>query len=273
MSATVASEIAVRSVTDEECRFYFEHGWVKLAGLISEEDAGRLLAEAQRLAADDGEASKKAYAAQAKQFQSVTAPSEDSELFRALSYSTQLGSVAARLMSNAWAGQRQARRSFDAILVKTPSEAASSEGTRWHQDRPYFPFDRDGAMMMWMALVPMVPEMGTLRFLEGSHRAGAYGRFQHVDGGDALDTFPGLAKAFPQAPQEEMRPGDVTVHDALTLHSAGPNTTDRARWAATFGFIPADTLYTGQPHPNFDKLNMTLNEPLEHEKLPITGTP
>lgn len=267
--------IEVRPVTDEECAFHFEHGWVKLPGLISEESAGRLQAEAERLASADAAAQAKvtsrAYAAQAHQFKSVTAPSASSELFRALSYSPGLGQVAARLMSNPLTGPRKARRGFDAIMVKMPSVDTASEGTRWHQDRPYFPFDRDGSLMFWMALVPMTAAMGTLRFLDGSHRLGLFGRFQHVEGGDALETFPAVADRCPISPPLDMRPGDVTVHEALMFHSAGANETDRARWAVAQGYFPADTLYTGQPHPNFDKLDLVVNEPLDHPALPIVG--
>lgn len=272
---TEASAVHARSVTEEECAFYQEHGWVKLPGLISAETAERLQAEAERLASaeatGDLEAKGKAYSAQAHQFQSVVAPSESSDLFRSLSYSRALGLVAARLMSTPLTGPRKARRAFDSILVKLPSDTDASEGTRWHQDRAYFPFDRDGALMMWIALVPMTADMGTLRFVDGSHRLGLFGRHQHIEGGDALQAFPAVAEKYPLAPPLDMRPGDATVHDALTFHSAAANVTDRARWAVAQGYFPADTLYTGQPHGNFDKLGLTINEPLDHPELPIVG--
>ena len=53
------------------------------------------------------------------------------------------------------------------------------------------------------------------------------------------------------------------------IHSAPENTTPEPRWAYIIAFIPADTLYTGAAHHNFDGLELEINEPIRHPRFPI----
>jgi hypothetical protein len=262
--------IEVRSVTDEECAFFHEHGWVKLPGLVSADGAEQLRAECERLMAADDATTR--FATQASQFKPLRSPSKSSELFSALSYSRELGRNAARLMTNPLFGPRQALWNYDMVLAKQPAGSEESAGeTRWHQDHVYFPLDRDGSVMFWIALVPIAPEMGSMRFVDGSHRLGHFGRFQHVPDGDTLARYPGIAEHCPITSALDFNPGDATVHDNCTIHSAGANLTDRVRLACVQQFSPADALYTGSPYGLFDSLGLTINEPIDHPNFPNTG--
>jgi ectoine hydroxylase-related dioxygenase (phytanoyl-CoA dioxygenase family) len=268
------SVIDARAVTDDECAFYDEHGWVKLEGLFSEDAAAMMLAEAERIVGDAHGAEPEAAAQRVfDYFESFRAPSETSELFRAVAYSPGLGCVAARLMSTPLAGLRRARFKSDLVMVKMPEHTGAGR-TVWHQDDSYFPFDRGGALGIWVALVAMPPEMGTLRFIEGGHRMGSFGRNLHIAGRDTLEEYPGIAEHCTVSPPLDMRPGDATVHDVTMLHSAGSNSTDHPRWVYHAMYFPSDTLYTGLPyrdHRDYATLPLTVNEEFPDDHFPIVG--
>lgn len=52
----------------------------------------------------------------------------------------------------------------DQALLKEPGGGI----TPWHQDQQYWPLDTDDTITMWMPLVDVSPEMGTMRFASGS---------------------------------------------------------------------------------------------------------
>jgi hypothetical protein len=86
-----------------------------------------------------------------------------------------------------------------------------------------------------------------MRFLTGSHRADPLGRFgRRADGAeraeDVLDTYPEVSTRYPVSAPLNLRVGDVTVHDALTVHSAPENETDSIRWVYSIAWFPAETL-------------------------------
>ena len=276
--------IVAREITEEEHAFFYEHGWVKLPKLISEADANLLRSEAERLMLGEGElksnisrvgndADKGLRGHQMAQFHIYNEPSKSSEAFQRIFDSPSLGHVAARFLSNRITGPRKARRLGNTLFVKGRQSAAGSGSTGWHQDRPYFPFDRDSMVMLWLALAPVTPEMGSLRFIDRGHRLGMLGRYSHVESIDMVDAYPGTAEHCGISPPLELNAGDCTIHDALTPHSAGPNLTDAVRWGLAMTYFPADTLYTGAPHRSFDGLGLEINEPFDHPNFPVVGEP
>lgn len=140
---------------------------------------------------------------------------------------------------------------------KTFTKPTAAEGTResvWHQDWPYNPIDRRGFMSVWFAVEEVTAEMGAMRFVPGSHRLGPLGRFDLVGTEHAWDFVlrPEDRELVSEPVTVPLAAGEATVHDGLTLHGAGPNLTDRPRRGWTMIFIPADTRWTGGPHPHAD---------------------
>jgi ectoine hydroxylase-related dioxygenase (phytanoyl-CoA dioxygenase family) len=45
--------------------------------------------------------------------------------------------------------------------------------TPWHQDRFSWPLPADSTVTMWMPLVDLTPEVGSMTFGAGTHRRGA----------------------------------------------------------------------------------------------------
>jgi ectoine hydroxylase-related dioxygenase (phytanoyl-CoA dioxygenase family) len=148
----------------------------------------------------------------------------------------------------------------DEVLIfwdKTFTKPPASVGTRqsvWHQDYPYNPIDRRGFSSVWLAVDDVTEEMGAMRFVPGSHRLGPLGRFDLVGRDHDWDETlrPEDLELVSDPVTQPLAAGEATVHDGLTLHGAGENHSDRPRRGWTMIFMPAETRWTGGPHPHVD---------------------
>jgi ectoine hydroxylase-related dioxygenase (phytanoyl-CoA dioxygenase family) len=123
----------------------------------------------------------------------------------------------------------------------------------WHQDFSFWPFDRWGNLSIWIALEDIEPEMGVLRYLEGSHREGPLG-FIEVDR-DIRDVYPQL-REMKRAGETAMKAGDARAHWDLTVHGSAVNTGDRRRSALSLRFHRPDAIYNGIDHPHYNRFKM-----------------
>lgn len=149
----------------------------------------------------------------------------------------------------------------DQALIKQPHASATSP----HTDNPYWSFSSFHAISLWVALDDATAENGALYFEPGSHRmlasglgAGASARadcdpFEEVKIGADTEAiyrqFPELSTlrgdgddgtgGGGQASPREMKAGDVSFHNGLTVHGAGPNRTGNTRRAMTLQMMPA----------------------------------
>lgn len=105
--------------------------------------------------------------------------------------------------------------------------------TPWHQDQYYFPLDTPYTITMWMPIVDITQDMGSLDFVSASHRESYMAQVETSDAGN--DHYePIIAKRrLPVVSSGAMAAGDATFHAGWTLHRAGPNTSDRVREVMT----------------------------------------
>jgi hypothetical protein len=101
----------------------------------------------------------------------------------------------------------------------------------WHQDEAYWDPGFDyRALGVWMPLDPATRESGCMSFIPESHR-GDVRKHRHVGDDPSVhalftdDVDESLAEAIPIAP------GGAILHHCRTLHSSGPNRSDRVRRA------------------------------------------
>ncbi len=117
----------------------------------------------------------------------------------------------------------------DQALFKEPGGGY----TPWHQDQTYWPLDTDRTITMWMPLVDVPAEVGSMTFASGSHRFGHFGEYGISDKEqvslDALIDERGFARKTHGA----MSLGDATFHTGWTLHSAPANPTSLNRSVMT----------------------------------------
>jgi Phytanoyl-CoA dioxygenase (PhyH) len=271
MEAQLAPDSAAfRSVTPEEVAHYQKFGWVMLKQFVPIPRVDQLLAMAKDRMGDDGDRN---------------APPQKFEYFNPLTMrglkDPVLGPVIEHVGRNARA--LMARRApvgiryfTDYFAVKLPSKkrnalrggAGSSD---WHQDYAASASDRSGGMVFWLALADLTPDLGTMAFLNGSHRYGVMGHYTTYGKRNLLDSYPELLDNCTSSGNLSYAAGDVTVHSNLSVHSAGLNVTDNPRWTYIVIVNPADACWTGGPADAFDTTGLRLHEEMDDGRFPIIG--
>lgn len=250
-------EIPVRAASDDEAGLFQERGWVRLPALVPPD----AVAELRRRAAGYLAAREKQRRTLVDQaFGQSRDIAESDEAFRALALSPAMGANATRLLR----GVEAVRVQVTNLLVKEPGEHAATE---FHQDFPWMPMDRSAMLTVWLALVDVPADMGSLRFFNGSHRYGVLGRSFTRAGDDQLSQHPWLKELEPSPPLD-LTAGDATVHHALTVHGAPANHRDRPRLSFTVTYFDAAALYTGTPYQQTDGLGLEVNRPFDHPRFP-----
>jgi hypothetical protein len=262
----MTATIAVRAVRDEEIAHFREKGWAMLRELVSPPAAHELLERAQarmgETAQRDDVPERNTLGRQATQFRTYYKIDEDDALFRALRTHPQMGANAARLF-----GRDMPIRSMTTLVApKLPAALAEKTHgagvTGWHQD---FNAPAHGNTLgFWLALDDATPEMGTMRFREGSHRLGWLA--------PPVDDWPAV-RELPLSPPLTLAPGDATVHAQLTVHGAPENRTDRTRWGYIFSYFPAHAPFLGMPSHHTDGLGLKPGRPLDHPNFPLVHQP
>jgi ectoine hydroxylase-related dioxygenase (phytanoyl-CoA dioxygenase family) len=118
--------------------------------------------------------------------------------------------------------------------------------TPFHQDQYYWPFDSDKTITMWMPLVEVSEEIGSMTFASGSHRLGFLGEYAISDESEAAFQAMIAERGLPLATHGAMAPGDATFHAGWMLHGAPPNPTGVLRAVMTVIYF-ADGLRAVEP--------------------------
>lgn len=106
-----------------------------------------------------------------------------------------------------------------------------------HQDGYYFMLDPCEALTMWLALEEVDEENGCVRYVRGSHQRGLrpHGRTQTLGFSQGVTDY-----GTPQDQADEVafpaQPGDLLIHNAMTIHRADPNRS-QSRTRQALGFI------------------------------------
>ena len=105
-----------------------------------------------------------------------------------------------------------------------------------HQDGFYFMIEPNEAVTMWLALDEVDDANGCVRYVRGSHRTGLrpHGRTDVVGFSQAISDYG--AHDRQQEVAIHANRGDLLVHHALTIHTAGGNKT-RDRHRRALGFV------------------------------------
>jgi hypothetical protein len=258
--------VDIRDVTDEETAAFRARGWAFVPGLLTEAEARDLARRARDLVGADArhvarEGIDLPPEVVGNAYSSFSNAWDADPRFHDLSRAPGLGRLAARLLGR----DCEFRFGGDAVLTKQPAGGTVSRPTFVHQDQSFLPFDRT-SLTVWIALDEVTPDMGPLQFRSGSHHVGPLGRTVRLDEWVQLEDCP-------ESAAHHMRPGDATVHHSLTFHGTSANSSDRVRWAYVAGVIPADTLYTGLPVPEYNGLGLQPLQPFDHPHFPVIYTP
>jgi ectoine hydroxylase-related dioxygenase (phytanoyl-CoA dioxygenase family) len=264
-------ETAVQSGVDaQKVAEFNDNGWTVVRNVVPRDVALALRESALRTAAENRppemefDPTKNNYINDPRfQSQHRLYPSAEGvdDLFASVVYSSELAAIARSLL------ECDEVRHLRSIIMEKAPVAEGGQETSWHQDFPFLPIDRSRSLSIWIALMDLPAEMGTLRFVSGSHRLGSLGRDAHMrPSADRLGKYVVRERVSPPL---SLRAGDATIHADLTIHGATPNQGDESRWAVSIGYMDADSLYTGAPNRLTDGLGLQMNMPLDHAKFPV----
>jgi len=120
----------------------------------------------------------------------------------------------------------------NAAYFNKPAEIG--EATPPHQDGFYFHLDPCKALTLWLALDVVDEENACVRYIPASHRSG----MRHHGKTQVLGFSQGITDYGPDDEANEfpacVNPGDLLVHDALTIHRTDANLSSRSRRALGF---------------------------------------
>lgn len=166
----------------------------------------------------------------------------------------------------------------DTTFVKTPQTA---QRTPFHQDLGYFQIAGKKCCVVWIPLDPANAENGTMEYIRGSHLWGktyAPNPFvsQSPDPMSPYERLPDIEanRGDYDIVSFEVEPGDIIVHDVLTVHGSGGNLSQNAlRRAVSFRYCGDDITYFDRPgaipQPYFQGIDMEDGQPLISKYYPI----
>lgn len=149
-----------------------------------------------------------------------------SEIVKKFVVARRFAKIAADLM-----GVDGVRIFHDQALFKEPGGGH----TPWHQDQVYWPLDTNNTITMWMPLVDISEEMGSMSFISGSHTSGDLSKELIAISDKSQFLFEDYIEKNNLEPitYGAMAAGDATFHAGWTLHYAPANPTDRMRKVMT----------------------------------------
>lgn len=234
-------------LTARQIEDYQSNGHVLLRAVCTKDEANTY-APIFRLAVAEGSKSLPALEdrdAYGKAFVQVMNLWREDERCKQFTLARRFAKIAAELM-----GAQAVRLYHDQALYKEPGGGHSP----WHQDLTYWPLDTDNTVTMWMPLVDISQNMGTMDFASGSHKSGYLGD-SHIqfETDERWEAF--IAEhAFPVTNHGDMEAGDATFHTGLVLHDAVGNATGRLREVMTIIYFPdgTDILEPDNPYRQID---------------------
>jgi ectoine hydroxylase-related dioxygenase (phytanoyl-CoA dioxygenase family) len=243
LSATIA-------VGPDAVREFREKGHTAIRGLATPDEVAAFRPDIERVAADrawekrpleERDTYGKAF------LQSCNLWQADDRV-RTFVFAHRFADAAAQLL-----GVERVRLYHDQALVKE----AGGGPTPWHQDQYYWPFDGDTTITMWMPLIDLPVEIGSMTFASGSHRLGYLGEYAISD--ESERTFRAMIEReqLPLDTHEHLVAGDATFHAGWTLHSAGPNPTATVRPVMTVIYF-ADGVRIAEPERDAQRFDLSV---------------
>lgn len=222
----VMPEDAIASLRDK--------GHAVVRGLASEEEvaAFRPAIEAAVMRHADKQAPLEERGTYGKAFLQVTNIWQVDDVVKEFVFAPRFAKAAADLL-----GVPGVRLYHDQALCKEPGGGH----TPWHQDQNYWPLDTDDTITMWMPLVDVPPEVGSMTFASGLHKRGEIGKWFIGDDSEANFAELVTRENLPTETHGEMKAGDATFHKGWTPHRAPANRTALLRSVMTIIYFADGT--------------------------------
>lgn len=131
---------------------------------------------------------------------------------------------------------------------------AGGKATPWHQDQFYWPLDTSKTVTMWMPLIDLTRDMGTMIFAAGSHAQGPLLASSISD--ESHREYERIVRDRGWTVSgESLAAGDATFHTGWCLHATHPNSSPDVRKVMTVIYY-ADGARVTAPASDFQKADM-----------------
>ena len=111
----------------------------------------------------------------------------------------------------------------------------------WHQDASYWPLSPSKAVTVWLAIDDADEENACMKFIAGSQHSGhlTY-RKSDPDSHSVLDQVVENAEQYGPVVLDELKAGQMSIHNDLLLHGSEANRSDRRRCGLTLRYAAAE---------------------------------
>jgi ectoine hydroxylase-related dioxygenase (phytanoyl-CoA dioxygenase family) len=185
-----------------------------------------------------------------KMFTQITNVWRKDSSIREFIFAQRFAQIAADLM-----GVRGVRLYHDQALVKE----TGGKLTPWHQDYYYWPLATEHTVTMWMPLVDVTREMGSMNFVQGSHADSAYAQLPISE--TSQEYFEQVIKNQKgKVSSYSLKAGDATFHSGRALHAAHANASEKRREVITIIYY-ADGTRIMEPDNQHRKIDMEVFHP------------
>lgn len=235
-------------LTEEQTQRYQRDGHICLRGVADEATIAQLRPTLQRVVFNWNEHTKPVAERDTygKAFIQVGNVWEKDDDVRRFIFAEKYAKIAAELM-----GVPVVRIYHDQALYKEPGGGY----TPWHQDQVYWPLNTMNTITMWMPLVPISTEVGSMTFVSGVHQNGYITRQEISDESHKTLAAYIESKQLQQVNYGELAPGDATFHAGWTPHFAPGNPTETMREVITIIYY-ADGAVVAEPDSGARKNDM-----------------
>lgn len=232
-------------ITQEQAAYYRSKGHIVLRQVASEQEIAQYRPVIANFVREHNYHTKPVHERDTygKAFIQISNLWVKSEAAKKYALARRFAQIAADLM-----GVDGVRIYHDQALFKEPGGGH----TPWHQDQIYWPLDTANVITMWMPLVPISEEVGSMTFATGSHHDGYISKTVISD--ESHKTLKSYieGKKLETVNYGALAAGDATFHAGWTLHSAPGNPTETMREVMTVIYY-ADGAKVVEPDSNARK--------------------
>jgi ectoine hydroxylase-related dioxygenase (phytanoyl-CoA dioxygenase family) len=261
-SSTTATSVlpcldSTKHITDAEVKYYNDNGHVRINSICSANEV-----EPYRSAINLAVSNRKTTIqllpieqrdTYGKAFLQIMNLWPDYKQVAQFVFAKRFASIAAKLL-----GVEKVRIYHDQALYKEPYGGL----TPWHQDQHYWPLDTNKCVTMWMPLIDVTKDMGTLNFASGTGNVGYLGDMPISDESEKILSDMCEARGFSIVNHGDMKLGDATFHSGWCLHGAPQNTSSVMREAMTIIWYADETKVIDDPDPQ-DRWNQGKRDDLQ----------
>lgn len=229
--------------SDQAVRFFRKHGYAVLRGFFTESEIERLSASARAFHEATQEPVHVGVTHHGRSFERSYDLWRESDDVRSFAFDPGLARICSEMLAC-----DAVRIITDDVFYKRPGDRVSN----WHYDRKFVPIDNDRFLSVWIPLVDVTHDMGTLGYVDASHAH----RFA-----EPRRPFTGQIRGHlwyeaqirlqrKRVSQIEAKRGDVLIHHGNTLHMAGANRSDRPRIAYGLHYADARSRFAAPVNEN-----------------------